>query len=258
MDFNKIAVLTQAKIWSFINWRRSYYIILIESVLYLVLFGAGFSRLVGSQTVNGHLLTYQQFLFAGLVAIQSFRVFPYLIFTSSNDVKWGMYRLFVLTGLSPLEYLLARGVNAWIYMLAQWVLLIFTGLVVIGPFVLLPGLIMAIVSIPGVLFWSCLGAIIGTLIRDYGTRDLISSVVVLPVVFSSTALYSVDNAPTFLKVLSTLNPLTYQANSLRLAYIGSWGGMAANAGILLLCAAVLYAFAQYILPRADLAGLQRG
>lgn len=258
MNIRRIGALVQAKIWTFVNWRRSYYISLIESAFYLVLFGAGLSGVVGRQSVGGRSLSYLEFLFVGLIAMQSFRVFPYMIFNSSNDVKWGMYRQYVLAGVTPLEYVLARGLNAWLFMLAQWFLLYVVAALAIGSSVLLPGISMAILAIPGVLFWSCLGVVIGTSIHNYGTRDLVGTAVVLPIMFSSSALYSLDNAPTFLRALSRLNPLTYQADSLRLAYVGNWSGAALNAGILLGGVIILVIAAHYLLPRADLTSIQRG
>lgn len=258
MNIRKIIALTYAKINTFVNWRQSYYIKFIEPTLYLVLFGAGFTNLIGKQMINGHPITYMQFLFAGLVAMQSFGVFSFAIFRSSNDVKWGMYRLFVLTGTTPLDYMLAMGLISWLFVLAQWLLLIIAAMFIIGGSVIVPGVIMVFVSLPGVLFWSSLGVLIGVLVHDYGTRDLLSSVVSLPIIFSSTALYNLDSAPAFLRFLSTLNPLTYQANSLRLVYINNWGGIALNSGILLLISIILLALAHVVLPRANLANLQRG
>ncbi|MCG8346316.1 MAG: ABC transporter permease [Chloroflexales bacterium] len=257
MNVRRIGALAQAKVWSFINWRRSSYISLIESALYLALFGAGLSGVVGAQTIGNQSLSYLEFLFVGLIAVQSFRVFPYMTFTCSNDVKWGMYRLYVLAGTTPLEYLLARGLNAWLYMLMQWIILYIAAILTIGGSILFPGMVMAVLSIPGVLFWACLGAVIGTLIQDYGTRDLVGTAVILPVVFSSTALYSLDNAPAFLRVLSRLNPLTYQADSLRLAYIGDWNGALIHSGLLLIGVVALAIVAQYVLPHANLASMQR-
>lgn len=257
MSPSRIAALVRAKVWTFINWRRSYYFTLLESTLYLVLLGSGLANQVGPQRVGSIDMPYLEYLYVGLIAVIGFRVFPYLVFNSSNDVKWGMYRLYALSGVTPLEYVLARGINAWMYFLAQWAVLTAGAAIVVGPDVVLPGMALAVLALPGVLFWSCLGVIIGTLIHDLGTRDLVASAAVIPVVFSSSAFYSLDDAPGVLRVLGWLNPLSYQAGSLRLAHVGDWSGAALSGLALLVAVAVLVAVSSFLLPRADLTSGQR-
>lgn len=254
----RIVALARAKVWSLINWRRAYYMVLAESFLYLVLLGAGLSGMIGSIRVQGHDIAYLEFLFAGLVAMQTFRVFSYTLFTCSNDLKWGMYRLYILSGSTPLEYALARGLNACVHMLGQWLVLVAGGTVLMGPHMILKGLTLLVAAIPGVLLWAFLGVSIGTRIQDYGTRDLVSSVVVMPVVFSSSALYDMSRAPLFLKAISRLNPLSYTADSMRLLYTGQWLAVLPFLAVLITCTVGVLAVANYLLPQRNLISGQRG
>nr|WP_277348190.1 ABC transporter permease [Bifidobacterium sp. DSM 109957] len=62
----------------------------------------------------------------------------------------------------------------------------------------------------GIWFWSCFGYSLTGLIKDYQTRDLVLSVLLLPLTFSAPVFYSLDAAPVFLKIIGAVNPLTYQ------------------------------------------------
>lgn len=55
----------------------------------------------------------------------------------------------------------------------------------------------------------------GALIQSYSQRDLILSLVNLPIILTAPIFFSLESAPMFLKVMATVNPLTYQANLLR-------------------------------------------
>jgi ABC-2 type transport system permease protein len=59
------------------------------------------------------------------------------------------------------------------------------------------------------------GALMGALIHSYSQRDLILSLVNLPIILTAPIFFSIDSAPIFLQVMAMLNPLTYQANLLR-------------------------------------------
>lgn len=257
MAIRRVLHITRAKLWGFVNWRRSYYITLAESAIYLVLLGSGLAAAVETQRVGDVSLPYLEFLFVGLIAVQTFRVFSQVLFTSSNDMKWGMYRMYVFSGASAVEYTIARGLDACVYVLAQWAVLTFGAALILGPQIALAGVLLLLLAIPGVLFWAFLGVIIGTLVRDYGTRDMLSEAVLLPVVFSSTALYDTAGAPLFLRVLSALNPLSYQADGLRLAYVGDWYGALPQFAVLVAATLLLLVAASKMLPRAALASTQR-
>ncbi|MGE5673620.1 MAG: hypothetical protein ACM3XM_06985 [Mycobacterium leprae] len=61
-----------------------------------------------------------------------------------------------------------------------------------------------------------------------------------------------------MRLISWLNPLTYQSDSMRLAYVGDWARALLETGLLLAGAVLLMGAACALLPRADLAGGQRG
>jgi len=60
-----------------------------------------------------------------------------------------------------------------------------------------------------------LGAGIASMVDDFQGFQGINNLLVMPLFFLSNALYPLDNLPTALKVISTLNPVSYIVDALR-------------------------------------------
>jgi ABC-2 type transport system permease protein len=71
-----------------------------------------------------------------------------------------------------------------------------------------------------VLIFMCLaltsfGAAIASMVDDFQGFQGINNLLVLPLFFLSSALYPLDDVPTVLKTISTLNPISYMVDALR-------------------------------------------
>jgi ABC-2 type transport system permease protein len=62
---------------------------------------------------------------------------------------------------------------------------------------------------------SFLGAGIASMVDDFQGFQGINNLIILPLFFLSSALYPLSQVPTALKVISTLNPVTYMVDALR-------------------------------------------
>lgn len=60
-----------------------------------------------------------------------------------------------------------------------------------------------------------LGAGIASMVDDFQGFQGINNLIVLPLFFLSSALYPLDQVPTFLRIISTLNPISYMVDALR-------------------------------------------
>lgn len=59
------------------------------------------------------------------------------------------------------------------------------------------------------------GAGIASMVEDFQGFQGINNLLVTPLFFLSSALYPLNNVPTFLRILSTINPVTYMVDALR-------------------------------------------
>jgi ABC-2 type transport system permease protein len=76
----------------------------------------------------------------------------------------------------------------------------------------LPALLILIVVC---LAFACAGAGIASLVDDFQGFQGINNLLVLPLFFLSSALYPLNNVPTFLRIVSTYNPVSYMVDALR-------------------------------------------
>lgn len=72
-------------------------------------------------------------------------------------------------------------------------------------------LIMAVLSLALTSF----GAAIASMVDDFQGFQSINNFLIFPLFFLSSALYPLNNVPTFLKILGTINPLSYAVDGLR-------------------------------------------
>jgi ABC-2 type transport system permease protein len=96
-------------------------------------------------------------------------------------------------------------------------------------------LYMALIAI----LFAALGTAIGAVLQNIQGFQMIMSFLVMPIFFLSGALYPLNNLPAALSIITSLDPLAYGVDGLRVCLIGiSHFGLAADAAVLLVCATV--------------------
>jgi ABC-2 type transport system permease protein len=73
----------------------------------------------------------------------------------------------------------------------------------------------------GAAFFACLSMTLAGLVRNRDRLMGIGQAITMPLFFASNALYPVDVMPAWLRLLSTVNPLSYEVNALRALLIGT-------------------------------------
>ncbi len=67
---------------------------------------------------------------------------------------------------------------------------------------------------------TCFGAGLASMVEDFQGFQGINNLLVMPLFFLSGALYPLNNVPTFLRIISTCNPVTYMVDALRYLLAG--------------------------------------
>ena len=62
---------------------------------------------------------------------------------------------------------------------------------------------------------TCFGAGIASMVEDFQGFQGINNLLVMPLFFLSSALYPLNSVPTFLRIISTYNPVSYMVDALR-------------------------------------------
>lgn len=227
--------LAKYHFFSLWNWRFSYLAKFIEPLAYFAFLVTGLAG--GMDDPVG----YARFAFSGMCCFLAFRAATNAMSDVANDRKWGVFALYTLQGGSTSGYLLSVLLFTWAVFFVQLSLVAVCAILIFGPGVFGAGtlwqLAVAALVASG---WIGAGAAVGSRIQSYAKRDMIVVVTSLPVVLSAPLFYSLDSLPPFLRVVSAVNPLSYQVGWLReegivhLVLATAWAGLLLVVGILLL------------------------
>lgn len=124
----------------------------------------------------------------------------------------------LINGISIFSYSLSKSFYAIIGINIQIpILLIFTKMSTKIAYINL--LVGYFVSVIITLFWVNLGILIAIKIPSYKVRDLIVTLLLLPIYFSAPAYYILSDVGGYIKIVAYINPLTYQLAGLREAML---------------------------------------
>ncbi len=218
---------------------------LFTPLLWIVVFGGGLGSAVSLGGVN-----YQIFIFPGILAMT-------IIFSSVFfglyivwDKKIDFFKEVLVAPLSRVTIFIGKMVGGSTDALLQGLAMLAFGvvfgvkynlLVLLLSFVFLFVLSSALVS---------LGLIIGANMESPEGFQLIVSFLVFPMFFFSGALFPIDNLPSYLLLVTMLDPVTYAVDGLRGLILGSSQlPIALNLAILTLFAALMVGIGTWTFKR---------
>jgi ABC-2 type transport system permease protein len=195
-------------------WREKSRIVssLILPLLWLLVFGSG---LRGVQISPG--LTYQTYIFPGILGMT-------LLFTSVFsgvsviwDREFGFLKEILVAPVSRTAIVVGKALGSGTGALIQGVILLPLSFLVgvhlspISVVILLPTMILISIGLVSV------GLLIGSLMTSMEGFNFIMSLVIMPMFFTSGALFPLTSAPVWLRDFSYINPLTYSIDVLHWA-----------------------------------------
>jgi ABC-2 type transport system permease protein len=199
-------------------------------LLFLAIFGGGFANVVGRMAGGVDLW---QFMYPGIIAQTV--VFVGLFAGSSvvSDRETGFLREVLVAPLSRSGIVLGKATGA-----AAQALLEVTALLVLAPIVgvrLDIGIVVRLLPIViGLSFaLSGFGILIASFAPSQAGFSTMMQALVFPLVFLAGVFFPVDSVPTWMAVLSKVNPVTYGVDAIRQLFLGS-GPAAAGLGVTVL------------------------
>lgn len=160
---------------------------------------------------------YLQFLTPGIVTqtILLSAVFWGIIIL--QDKRFGFLAELLVTPVKRLRILMGSALGgATIAILQGLLVLVIASIFGFRPynwFMVVPALLVMTLM---TLALTCFGAGIASMVEDFQGFQGINNFLVMPLFFLSSALYPLENIPTALKVITTINPVTYMVDALRL------------------------------------------
>jgi ABC-2 type transport system permease protein len=184
---------------------------------------------------------YQQFIFPGIICMSV--IFTSVFFGSYIiwDRKFDFLKSVMVAPVSRTTIFLGKAFGGMTTSLIQAAILLVVGFVIGIHYT--PLSMVFIISIILLLSFTLtsLGLTLGSHMESLEGFQLIVSFVVFPLYFLSGALFPLNNLPTWLSILTTLDPVTYGVDALREVMLGITGmnSFALNISVLLLAAAAL-------------------
>jgi ABC-2 type transport system permease protein len=186
----------------------------VQPVLWLVIFGETFSRIHAIPT-GGH--SYLEFLTPGIMAQSGLFVAIFYGIQIIWERDAGVLTKLLVTPTPRAALILGKSFAAGIRSMAQVVVVLIVAaligvhlswnpLNIVGCFV---------VVMLGSAFFSCLSMTVAGVVLKRDRLMGIGQMITMPLFFASNALYPVSIMPAWLKVLSLVNPLSYEVDALR-------------------------------------------
>lgn len=193
---------------------------MVQPALWLLIFGTTFSKL---HVINTGSVSYLAFLAPGIIAQSALFISIFYGIQIIWDRDAGVLAKLMVTPAPASALITGKAFAAGVRSVAQVVgvlalaYLMGVGLTV-NPLRILAA--MATVML-GAAFFACLSMTLAGLVRNRDRLMGIGQAITMPLFFASNALYPVDVMPSWLRVLSTVNPLSYEVDALRALLIGT-------------------------------------
>ena len=187
-------------------------------VLFLFVFGAGFSRIIGGLPPG---VNFQEFMFPGIVALIAFQTSLQSGLSIVWDREFGFLKEVLVAPLPRPGIVIGKALGTAVIALFQGLVLLILAPVVgvtltIGTVLqLMPVLLLISLSISG------LGLLIASRMRSMSGFQMATQLVVFPSMFASGAFFPLNNVPSWLGALAHINPLTYGVDSVRHLFLGN-------------------------------------
>ncbi|MBF0780639.1 MULTISPECIES: ABC transporter permease [unclassified Granulicatella] len=214
-SINSIKQMSYIEFRALMNNKQVIYGQLLTPILYYLFYSVGISSTFGNFIYSDVEVSFLKFSFIGIVGIIIFSQMNQSVYRIILDRKWGLLAFKYFKGVTPFVYITGKMVFPLLNFLLQITILYSLSIIMgdyftIGQFIQIVGL-----SFLMMLFWFSLGTCISLKVSSYQTRDMILDTLMMPIAFTAPTFFSFDNAPIAIKVVSMLNPLTYQLNTLR-------------------------------------------
>jgi ABC-2 type transport system permease protein len=193
-------------------------------LLFLVIFGAGFNRIIGGLAPG---VDFIQFMYPGIIAMTVLMGSLMSGLSVVWDREFGFLKEILVAPVGRSGIVLGKALGAATVAVVQSMVML-----VLAPFLgvslspllvaqLVPVLIIVSMSLSG------LGILVASRMRSQQGFQLIVQIIIFPLIFLSGVFFPVNNVPAWLETISKLNPLTYGVDAIRQIFLGGMAGQGA-------------------------------
>ena len=211
-------VVAYRELLRFVNERSRLVSSLAFPLVFLVIFGAGFGKVIGSLAPG---VDYIKFMYPGIVAQSVLTASLFAGVSVVWDREFGFMREILVAPIGRTGIVLGKAIGASVTAMIQLLLLL-----VLAPVVgvdLSVGTVLGLLPVVAILALglSGLGLLIASFMRSQQGFQLVIQLLIFPLIFLAGVFFPVNNVPDWLEVISKLNPLTYGVDAIRQIFLGT-------------------------------------
>lgn len=187
-------------------------------LLFLVIFGAGFSNVIG-QLAGG--VNFIQFMYPGIIAMTVLTSSLFAGISVVWDREFGFLKEILVAPIGRTGIVLGKAIGATLVALLQALIML-----VLAPLLgvsLSPALVLQLIPIVVILSLglSGLGILIASFMTSQQGFQVLIQILIFPLIFLAGVFFPVNSVPPWMEVISKVNPLTYGVDAIRQLFIGS-------------------------------------
>jgi ABC-2 type transport system permease protein len=221
-----------------------------QPVLFLVAMGFGFGPIY-QKAGQGN---YIQFLAPGIIAMS-------ILFTSIFsgieiiwDRQFGFLKETLVAPVSRVEIMIGRTFGGATVASIQGIIVLLISMIIgFRPHSFIQIFLALIVMVLTAILFTALGTAIASFLSDMQGFQLIMNFLIMPLFFLSGALFPLKGLPSFLTIITSIDPLSYGVDGLRGALTGSSHfGIATDIFVLSIIVAILLAVGSYLFSKIQI------
>lgn len=226
----------------------------VQPVLWLVLFGGVLAR---ARVIPTGDLPYLDFLTPGILGQSALFVSIFYGVSVIWERDLGITNKFLVSPTPRAALVLGKALSAGVRSLSQAVIIYAVALLLGVKLNWHPLALAGVLSVVvlGAALFATFSLIIACLVKTRERFMGIGQLLTMPLFFASNAIYPIDLMPDWLRVVSRVNPLSYEVDALRALMLqngASAFGLPTDFAVLLVTTAALVAVGAYLYPRVVL------
>ena len=187
-------------------------------LLLLVVFGAGFTNVIGGMAPG---IDYLQFMYPGIIAITVLTTSLFAGISVVWDREYGFLREILVAPISRTGIVLGKALGATAQAALQvGLMLILAPLLGVS---LSPGIILGLVPLVVILSLGLagLGILLASFMRSQQGFQTMMQLIIFPLIFLAGVFFPVNQVPVWMELISKANPLTYGVDAVRQVFLGA-------------------------------------
>ena len=193
---------------------------LISPLMWIFFLGGGIGGAIDETALPPGVTSYGQFIYPGVIVMSIIFSSLFFGFYIIWDRKIDVLRAVLVAPVPRTSIFFGKVLGGTTDVLLQSTLLMVLGIFLVGlsPLAVPVGLLVAFFAAVSML---SLGLAIGSLFQSTEGFQVLVTFLAFPMFFLSGALYPVDKAPDWLKIISYLDPATYAVDAMRWSLLGT-------------------------------------